>query len=563
MTAGLALRERMTGSWSADESADVGDLQEYRTAADEGELAGRVIDFELTLASDDVERVMHDLATPMSVTGTASIVGLVDAPVAIGTGTMELVNPDDSVDPTVQHMRYHLPLPGADLHVEGFKVLTRGDLTQLWGAATTLHVTIRRHDIQGSILGRGIARISPSGFAHQLTTLEITNETSELDRMEQLAKFGAAFFGALWDDYGTVVHRSTRLNRHAAPRNHRPLAVPVAEIIGYRTVDGVDLRLTRYRGGDRGPVVLCHGMGANPQTFTADTIAPNIVEFLVGLGFDVWLQEWRGSTSLPTAGTQFNGDQVAQFDHAAAEAKVREVTGRHDVHWVTHCVGSITFMMATLAGWTTPASVVFSQAGAHPVAPTLTKLKTEMRTASLLRVFGVKTLTTDSYDDESIRARVFDFLLRFHPVPRDERCASAVCRRLAFIYGIAVHHAAVNEATHLALHELFGITDLTMMVHLSRCAREERLVTADGANAYLPHVERARLPMTFISGAHNLVWIPESTKRDYDWLVRELGPDGFTRVVLDGHGHQDSFMGAAAFEDAFPVVLAHLERVGC
>jgi cholesterol oxidase len=180
-----------------------------------------------------------------------------------------------------------------------------------------------------------------------------------------------------------------------------------------------------------------------------------------------------------------------------------------------------------------------------------------------LKVAGVRLLTTDSFEDESFGARVVDIALRFYPVPREERCDSAVCRRLAFIYGNAVHHAEVNEATHVTIHELFGTTNLTMMSHLARCAREERLVTADGADAYLPNVERARLPMTFLSGAHNLVWVPESTARDQEWLVGALGPEGIARVVLEDHGHQDSLMGAEAYKRAFPAVLEHLERAGC
>ena len=254
---------------------------------------------------------------------------------------------------------------------------------------------------------------------------------------------------------------------------------------------------------------------------------------------------------------------MAQYDHPAAERAIRAATGRQDLHWVTHCVGSMTWMMSLLAGWTTPASILFSQVGAHPVGPRLTKVKAGLRAPNVLRGLGVRLLTTDSYDDESRGARVVDQLLRLHPIPRAERCDSAVCRRLAFIYGIAVHHAAVDEATHESLHELFGTTDMTMMAHLARCARAQRLVTADGGDAYLPHLDRARLPMTFLSGAHNRVWLPESTKLDHDWLVEALGPEGFTRVVLDQHGHQDSFMGAESYKLGFPAVLAHLERAGC
>jgi cholesterol oxidase len=563
VTAGLELREQLVGWWSPDEAADVGNLGQYTDGADDGERAGRELDFVLTLATSDVERLIDDLSTPLEVTGTVTVDGLLDTPTAVTNGLVQLVVSDDPIDPDVEHMRYHLPIPEAGLHLEGFKVLTDGDVTQMWGASTTLFVTVHRDGPDGPVVGRGVARIDPARFARQLTTFEITGENNEFRRLALLARFGAAFFGALWDDYGSVVHRSTRLRRNAPPRVHRPLDVPSREVLGYRTADRQDLRLTRYRGGDRGPVALVHGMGANPLTYTLDTIQPNLLEYLVAHGFDVWLQEWRGSTALPTASTQFDADVVARFDHPAAEAAIRDATGRADIHWVTHCVGSMTWMMSVLGGWTTPASVMFSQVGAHPVAPTLTKLKVGLRAPNVLHALGVRLLSTDSYDDESRGARLFDQILRFHPVPRRERCDSAVCRRLAFIYGIAVHHDAVDEETHESLHELFGVTDLTMMAHLARCAREERLVAADGSDVYLPNVKRAQLPMTFVSGAHNLVWLPESTRRDFEWLVSELGPDGFTRVVLKQHGHQDTFMGAEAYEHAFPAVLDHLVRAGC
>jgi cholesterol oxidase len=110
------------------------------------------------------------------------------------------------------------------------------------------------------------------------------------------------------------------------------------------------------------------------------------------------------------------------------------------------------------------------------------------------------------------------------------------------------------------MHELFGLTDTTMMVHLSRMARAERVVGADGADSYLPQLERLRRPVTLVSGDKNLVWVPESTERTYSLLVNELGGDLFRRVVLDGYGHQDVFIGAEAARDTFPTVLEHLER---
>lgn len=556
----LTLDEVMTGSWSPDTAPPAGDLEQFVLAEAAGARAGRVLELLLTLTTDDLEAVARDLSTPLAVSGSVRLGGLLDEPAAVQDGCVELVVPDPA-EPQVQHMRYELPLPGAGLHLSGQKVLCRGDLLQLWPASTTLYSTLHDGGAGGSICGRGIVRIAPADFARQLGSIDVGGGRP-LEAAAALARFGAAFFDALWDDYGTVVHRSTRLRRSAPARPHRPLDLPPKQRHPYRTEDGLDLRLTRYCGGRRGPVVLVHGMGANPLTYLTDTIPQNLTEHLVAHGYDVWLQEWRGSTTLPTSQRQLDADQVAHLDHPAAEATVRRVTGSDAVHWVTHCVGSMTWMMATLAGTTTPASLVLSSVAAHPVAPVITRLKAAMRAPNLLRRLGVKLLTTESYDDESARARLLDLALRFHPIPREERCDSAVCRRLAFIYGVAVHHHALDDATHDALHELFGVTDLTMMEHLARCAREGRLVTAGGDDAYLPHVERARLPITLLHGARNRVWLPESTARTHDWLRRELGPQHAARVVFEGHGHQDTFVGAQAADDAFPAIVAHLNRAG-
>lgn len=563
MTAGLRFEERLTGAWSPDETADTGNLGQYLDAAEAGEAAGRELRLELTLATTDVAALADDLGRPMDATGTVAAGGLLAGPAAVRGGSVELVVADDPHDPTVEHMRYHLPLPDANLHLEGFKTLTDGDVTQLWGASTTLHVAIHEGGADGPVVGRGVVRIGPIGFAHQLATLDITEEDGRLEELALLARFGASFFGALWDDYGSVVHRSTPLRRRAAPRRQRPLDLPAREVVGYRSLDGCDLRLTRYRGGRRGPVVLVHGMGANTRTFSLDTIRPNLLEYLTGHGFDVWLQEWRASTALPTAAAQFDCDQVARYDNPAAEAAIRAATGDRDVHWVAHCVSSMTWMMSVLGGWATPASLFLSQIGAHVVVPPLSRVKAGVRAPRLLRRFGVRLLTTDSYDDASRDARVLDHLLRLHPVPRAERCDSAVCRRLAFLYGVAVRHAALDEASHDALHELFGTTNMTTMAHLARCAREGHLVAADGADAYLPHVERAALPITLASGAHNRVFLPESTQRSHDWLADAVGPDLVRRIEFERHGHQDTLMGAEAHREVYPAILAHLERAGC
>jgi len=562
---GLRFTERMSGFWSATDAPDAEDLAQYESAAAAGERAGSTLAFVLTLSTDDLRAEIADLARPMAAVGVVEAPALSDDPISVDDGAFQLLVADDRADTALSHMWYRLPLTttaGRRLHVTGFKAVGPGDIAGLWPATTTLYVTLRDGDDTGPVIGRGVLRIAAEDFVKQLRTMAVTGPASEWERLELEARFGRSFAGPLYDDYGSVVRRTTRFNRHAAPRRRRPLDLPLPQEYGYRTDDGVALRLARYEGGRRGPVLLVHGMGANPLTFLLDTVETNLAEYLVQHDFDVWVQEWRASTLLPTANSQFNADTVARQDHPAAAAAVRQHTGRSDLHVVSHCVGSLTWTMATLAGTVDPTSLLCSSVGAHPIGPPITRLKVGLHLGELMRRMGVKTLTTDAFTDESDGARAVDLALRVYPIPKAERCDQAVCRRLAFIYGVAVHHPNMNDLTHTTMHELFGLTDTTMMVHLSRMARAERVVSATGVDEYLPHMERLGRPVTLMSGRDNLVWVPESTERTYSAIAHALGTEQVRRVVVDGYGHQDIFIGANAARDTFPNVLAHLERSG-
>ena len=123
-----------------------------------------------------------------------------------------------------------------------------------------------------------ILRIDPKAFARLLATVHVTGPVGHRQRLALEARFAQAFAGALADEYGSVVHPSVSFDSAAPPRRHRPLDVPAPRHYGYRTADGVDLRLTRYRGHSA-PVLLSHGAGANPLTFTLrhrPTVTPRV-----------------------------------------------------------------------------------------------------------------------------------------------------------------------------------------------------------------------------------------------------------------------------------------------
>jgi cholesterol oxidase len=226
---------------------------------------------------------------------------------------------------------------------------------------------------------------------------------------------------------------------------------------------------------------------------------------------------------------------------------------------VVHCFGASTFFMAMLAGLQGVRSVVCSQVATHVVAPFMTRLKAGLYLPELLDRFGTKSLTayTDTRADAS--NRVFDKLLSLYPLPGEERCDSGVCHRITFLYSLLYEHDQLNPATHDVLHEMFGVSNISAFKHLARMVRKGKVVTADGKDAYVPHLDRLAVPITFIHGAENACYKPESTELTHKLLAKRNGRHLYERYVVQNYGHIDCIFGKNAARDVFPLMLKHLE----
>ena len=90
----------------------------------------------------------------------------------------------------------------------------------------------------------------------------------------------------------------------------------------------MEIKLTRFNGGHKGPLVMFHGLGITSIMFSLDTIDMNAVEYFANNEYDVWLVDWRSSASLPAASRiQYNIDDSAAYDIPAAVVKILEITG--------------------------------------------------------------------------------------------------------------------------------------------------------------------------------------------------------------------------------------------
>src|SRR4051795_5646358 len=143
-------------------------------------------------------------------------------------------------------------------------------------------------------------------------------------------------------------------------------ALPRATVHSVPTSDGTEVRLTRYKMGTKGPLVIAPGYGNAARAFAIDTVDKNWVQYLGEHGYDVWLFDYRASPDLPSSRTQFTVDDVALRDWPAAIDHVRSETGAESVQALGHCIGGLTLYMAIAGGMEGVRSATFSALAGHP-----------------------------------------------------------------------------------------------------------------------------------------------------------------------------------------------------
>jgi cholesterol oxidase len=341
-----------------------------------------------------------------------------------------------------------------------------------------------------------------------------------------------------------------------APSPGRAAPLPPPQVHEVPTSDGTEIRLTRY-AGTRGPIVLAPGYGNAARAFTVDTVDRNFVQYLREHDYDVWLLDYRASPDLPASRTQFTVDDIATRDWPAAVGVVRKESGADSVQALAHCVGALSLFMAIGGGLEGVRSAVFSALGGHPIPTPANRARSQAHLAAAFRTIGIGTLNTD-YDPSSPVDRGLDLAMR--ALPFKHVCDSPVCRRICFVYGDVFDHSHLNPDTHDALAGIFGISNITFFEHISLMIRKARAVDAHGGDAYLSDLDRYKIPLTFLHGEHNRMFLPRSTERTYDMLRAAHGPDLHRRHVIQGYAHLDCWLGDDADRDVFPIALAELER---
>ena len=359
---GIEFSERMSGWFSAEGGDD------FEAAAQRGRETDSSFSFTLTIASPDVDRMLADPDHTAAMAGTVIAPALSAQPLAVSDGQFNLFVQDPQ-HPGSRLMRYRMRLSseeGRELYFEGYKLMERGQWTRLWPQTTTLYITLHEGvDATAPVLGRGVLTIAPADFARQLTTMRSPGATTTGQRLDALARFGLEFAGTLFHVYGGVEINPTASSAQAVAGQtgkRRDLRLPAPESHSLQASDGAGILLTRYPGGDRGPVLLVPDAAQAGRVFSLHTVAVTLAEFLAAHGFEPWLLDHRGSPLTPASGDH-TLDSLARDVRAALE-HVRTTT-RASAALVGHGLGATVSLMAILAGEQGVRTVVCSGGGLH------------------------------------------------------------------------------------------------------------------------------------------------------------------------------------------------------
>ena len=515
---------------------------------------------DVSIRIDDVEHFVSNWEHEARLIGTVTAPSLSEAPMQIRDGRFNLFIIDPERVET-RYMRYRMMVTspsGFVYHIQGTKLVRKASWRTLWSALTTLYVTV--HEDGTGRRAHGILRLSARDFIAQLASMRATDTHGFGEGVDVCARLIGFFLGVVRSMYGGFLARAIVATVDAPPRPRRPLRI--TDEYGVRTTDWTHIRLTRYRGGDRGPVMLAPGFSVSASSFAADTVDENLVESLLREKYDVWLLDYRASSSFPAAGTSFSIDDIAKRDYPAAVEFVLRERRVDDVQIVAHCVGALSLLMSLAGDALKPEwirSVICSQLGLHPVAPPLAELKASFYLAAFLRRLGVATVSAD-FNPYWLSHRVADKLLNLYPT--DERCNNPACRRILLLLGESFRHDQLNTATHDTISDWFGTASVQGLAHLSLMLDARKALDRDGRDIYVGDAELRRLkkvPISFIHGTLNREFLPESTQQTYDRLCAVNGPRLYCRQLFPGYGHMDCFIGRNAARDIFPYIIGELE----
>ncbi|WP_375582420.1 esterase [Cyclobacterium xiamenense] len=331
------------------------------------------------------------------------------------------------------------------------------------------------------------------------------------------------------------------------------------ETIEFNALDGFACELKRFKSSQvsKGPVLLVHGAGVSSMIFNPPS-PNNIIFKLAEEGYDVWLENWRGSIVLEP--NEWNLDEVARYDHPAAVKKVVELTGAKEIKAIIHCQGSTSFMMSAVMGLLPEVSLIISNAvSLHPVVPAFSRFKLKALVPLVSRFFDYIDPQWGLFPPD-FKSKLLLSVVKATHWEKD----TTVGKMVSFTYGSGFpalwELENLDEKTMDWIQYEFAHVPLSFFKHMQKCVKYGALVPVeDGSPDYVSEAPRTEARMVLFGGKKNKCFLAESQERTFAYLDR--AKPGFHKLyLLDEYSHLDVFFGKNAHIDVFPKMISELNN---
>jgi hypothetical protein len=494
-----------------------------------------------------------------------------------------------------RRVRYRLNLRDPETNerftLRGFKLLENDPGLDAWYDSTTLFTRIYDGVIvdESKLWAIGVLRIEPSAFVQELLSF-FSRSARQRGQALPALRYGAAFLSEMLRTYVGKPVRQARpsfpIDRPApgwrlpAQKAWRPVpGKPGLERWVYPfDVEDLDFplnvqRLRRAGEGPKGdPVLLIPGSGVRANMFYGQPGNDSLAEHLLDAGYDVWVENWRASIDFPP--NRYTLDQAARLDHPGALATVlANVEDGKQLRAVVHCQGSVSFLMAYLAGYLDDARlshVVSSAVSLFIEIKWETWLKQRVAVPVVDHVLRLRWMDAQwGLRADTPAGAVFAAVAK----PMERPCGNPVCQVACFMYGsgwdtLLLHEdpaggCQLDRAVHDWSARELGFTPMTFLDQICDSSRYGYVVPARDSGPFAPasylfpaNVKRPNpsARFTFIAGDQNRMFRWQG-QRKAAYFMRRF--HGYTTdfVGIPGFGHLDTIWGRRAPTDVFPVIV--------
>jgi hypothetical protein len=565
--------------------------------------ARRDAEMTLDVSMDDLDEWIRDRRyAGRAERGTLTCAGLPGGKARINDGAFELFLPANGELSDALHlrMRYALNLElvdsGDPLTLHGFKLIENNPGFDAWYDSTTLFTRIYKGaDVpvdadDSQLIAIGVLHIDLPRFVRQMISFSrtpgsLTQRTWAAARYQLwfLRRLTRAYVGAPislsrpsfpinkpepdWDSPPHDLHWHPVPGRRQIERKVYPFEV--GDLDFPLNVQRLRLARSNSQKPDLGPVLLIPGSGVRANMFYGQPVGETLAERLLGLGYDVWVENWRASIDFPP--NSYTLDQAARVDHPKAVELVLTETGRGKLRAVVHCQGSVSFLMACTAG--------YLKGKISHVVSSAVSLFVEVRWQTWVkqRVAAPLVQLATPWADAQWGLRSDTMLgTAFGAIAKglERPCGNPACQVANFMYGsgwdtLLLHvdqdgRNWIHPQVHKWSSRELGATPMSFIDQICDSSNYGHVVAAEprdplGPANYIARPkklppENERPHYTFIAGDENRMFRAEGQKKAADFM-RDFHGCRSDFVGLPGFGHLDTIWGIEAPRRVFGVIV--------